>query len=376
MELGDMGASLEGVFWVESQPMSRILIVLTLCSGLAVAQNPFDKAAADKKASDAFQNLKVLNDDPSTSVRAAMIYFNTALGVECAACHDLAAFDKDTKNQKKTAREMITMTREINKTAFKGQARITCYTCHQGHEQPTAVPTIPKLANTQPPFQRFPQGQAPKAEDIVAKYQTALGGADKWAKIKTLVIKGSEIEPDGKTATLEMRVAAGDKVFVEVATPERTVTEASNGKDAWGKAAGQGPAGVYHLSDELAPLLAHEAEFYPGSHVLATAAAMRAFGITKVGDRDAIAMVPGQRTPTNDRLFFDKETGMLLRQAYTLQTPFGALPTQIDYADYRNVDGVQIPFKVTISRPNGSWTRTITSVQQNATVADSSFEAK
>jgi hypothetical protein len=58
-----------------------------------------------------------------------------------------------------------------------------------------------------------------------------------------------------------------------------------------------------------------------------------------------------------------------------VQTLFGTLPTQIDYQDYRNVEGVQIPFRVEISRPAGSWTRTIAMVQQNATVADSSFEA-
>ena len=164
-------------------------------------------------------------------------------------------------------------------------------------------------------------------------------------------------------------------VYVETRTPEHAVTEVSDGKDAWGKAAGQGPAGVYYVTDELAPLLAHEAETYPGSRILIAAAAMPVFGTTKVGDRDAIAMFPGQRTPTNDRLFFDKETGLLLRQAYVVQTLFGTLPTQIDYEDYRNVEGVQIPFRVKISRPAGTWTRTITTVQQNATIADSSFEA-
>ncbi len=368
--MGSMGA-----IAVESVAMMKFLVLLALCTGLAGAQDPFDKAAPDKKAADAFQNIKVLNDDPSTSVRGAMVYFNTALGVGCEGCHDLQAFDKDTKNMKKTAREMITMTREINKAAFKGQMRVTCYTCHQGNGQPTAVPAIPKLVNTQPPFTRFPQGQAPKAEDIVTKYQTALGGAERLSKIKTLVVKGSETEPDGKTGSLELRVEAPDKVYVEVRTPERAVTEVSDGKDAWGKASGQGPAGVYHLTDELAPLLAHEAEIYPGSRILAAAAAMRVFGTTKVGDRDVLVMFPGQRTPTNDRLFFDKETGLLLRQVYSVQTLFGTLPTQIDYEDYRDVEGVKVPFRVKISRPAGTWTRTIGAVQQNAAVEEASFAA-
>src|SRR5580693_3252104 len=80
------GSDNAGSYEVESPTMPKFLILLTLCAGLAGAQDPFDKAAADKKAGDAFQNVKVLNDDPSTAVRPAMIYFNVALGVKCEAC--------------------------------------------------------------------------------------------------------------------------------------------------------------------------------------------------------------------------------------------------------------------------------------------------
>ncbi len=353
--------------------MTKFFLSLAVCAALACAQNPFSKVAPDKKASEAFENIKVLNDDPSTSVRGAMEYFNQALGVTCEGCHDLQAFDKDAKNMKKTAREMITMTRDINKNAFRGQQRITCFTCHQGNQQPTGVAPTPKPVNAPPPpMTRFPQGQAPKADEIIAKYHTAIGGAEKAAKIKTFVAKASETEPDGKTASVELR-ASGDKVSVETKTADRAVTEVSDGKDAWGKAAGQGPAGVYHVTDQLAPLLAHESEVYPGSRILSAAPAMRVVGTTKIGDRDALMMFPAQRSATNDRFYFDKDSGLLLRQVYSVGTLFGPLPTQIDYEDYRDVEGVKMPFKVKITRPEGVWSRTITSIKPNAPVDDASF---
>ncbi len=351
--------------------MTRILIAITLGTGLLSAQ-AFDKASPDKKAEEVFQNIKVLNGDPSTSMRGAMEYFNSALGVTCENCHDLQAFDKDQKNMKKTAREMITMTREINKNAFKGEQRVNCFTCHQGHQQPVNVAATPMpVLPPPPPMTRFRQGQGPKAEDIVAKYQAALGGADKLAQVHSFIVKGSETAADGKTAAVEVRVGAPDKVFAEKRSSDRVVTEVLNGKNAWGKAS----AGTYYDSDELAPLLAHEGEAYPGARVLSAGLNLRVIGTTKIGDREVLIVFPAQRGGTGDRLFFDKENGLLLRQSYVAATAFGPLPTQIDYEDYRAVQGVQYPFRVKYSRPTATWTRTVGSVQPNAEVKDSSFEA-
>ena len=378
-------------------------LLLLLCASFAAAQ-VFDKVAPDKKAEEAFANIQVLKGDPSTSVRGAMEFFNTALGVKCDACHDTNnAFDKDVKDLKKTAREMITMTREINKIAFRGRPQVNCYTCHQGHNRPTAVPEIPALP-AGPAMTRFQQpgpppgmgrqgqpgtpGQAgqpgqpgqpprpplppaPKAEDVVAKYQAAIGGADKLAKLQSLVVKGSQNTPDGKPATVTVQMQSG-KVMSEVRAGDRVITEGWNGKDAWGKATGM----PYHSSEETAPLMEREAELYPGSRLLANPAGLRVIAGVKVGNHDTLIVTPGQRTPTQDRLYFDKDSGLLVRLVYAVPTSFGPLPTQIDYDDYRDAgNGIKLPFKVTYSRPTTTVTQTLSSVQVNAKVDDAAFEA-
>jgi len=50
------------------------------------------------------------------------------------------------------------------------------------------------------------------------------------------------------------------------------------------------------------------------------------------------------------------------------ESPLGRNPTQIDYADYRDVDGVQIPFRVTTSQPGNISTIQLETVQQNAPI--------
>jgi hypothetical protein len=51
----------------------------------------------------------------------------------------------------------------------------------------------------------------------------------------------------------------------------------------------------------------------------------------------------------------------------------GRNPTQIDYADYRDVDGVKIPFRWTLSRVNGRFTIQIADVKSNVPVDDATF---
>ena len=57
------------------------------------------------------------------------------------------------------------------------------------------------------------------------------------------------------------------------------------------------------------------------------------------------------------------------------ETPLGRNPTQIDFADYREADGVKIPYKWTLARPGNRFTIQVTDVQQNVPVEDAKFNA-
>ena len=73
------------------------------------------------------------------------------------------------------------------------------------------------------------------------------------------------------------------------------------------------------------------------------------------------------------RLWFDQKSGLLVRLVRLAETPVGRNPTQIDYADYREVDGVKIPYRWTLARPGGSFTIKIEQVQQNVPVDEKLF---
>ena len=68
------------------------------------------------------------------------------------------------------------------------------------------------------------------------------------------------------------------------------------------------------------------------------------------------------------RLFFDKESGLLVRQVRYTDSPVGLNPTQIDYADYREVSGVKMPFRWVVTWLDGMATFMLSDVQANAPI--------
>jgi len=74
------------------------------------------------------------------------------------------------------------------------------------------------------------------------------------------------------------------------------------------------------------------------------------------------------------RFYFDEQSGLLVRLVRYIGTPLGLNPIQTDYADYRAVDGVKVPFRWTLARvPGGRFTIQVEQIQQNVPVDDEKF---
>jgi hypothetical protein len=73
------------------------------------------------------------------------------------------------------------------------------------------------------------------------------------------------------------------------------------------------------------------------------------------------------------RLYFDEQTGLLTRVLRYIEVPLGFTPERIDYADYRDVDGVKIPFRRTHATPSGLSIIQIDTVQQNVAIDELRF---
>ena len=64
----------------------------------------------------------------------------------------------------------------------------------------------------------------------------------------------------------------------------------------------------------------------------------------KVGDHETNVVLGLTKGQPPVKLYFDKDSGLLLRMVHYTDTPLGLNPTQVDFADYRDVGGVKTPY--------------------------------
>jgi len=93
----------------------------------------------------------------------------------------------------------------------------------------------------------------------------------------------------------------------------------------------------------------------------------------RIDGHDVITINGTVSPDVSESLSFDRASGLLLRRVARLQTVLGRLQVQIDYADYRVVDGIKVPFEVKISDWESVTTLKFTDVKLNATVEDAVF---
>ncbi|HEV2421407.1 MAG TPA: c-type cytochrome [Candidatus Acidoferrales bacterium] len=341
-------------------------VTMALSVGLgAQAQQSQSAAPAEKTAAQQFKNIQVLKDVPASQLIPGMRYITDALGVKCDYCHVQDNFPSDDKRPKQTARQMMTMLFAINNNNFGGRPQVSCFTCHQGHQEPMGVPALPAEA-VEPQFSPLPQG-APTVDAILAKFAQAKGGADALNKINTRASQVDETR-DGQTLSIEAYQKAPGEMYSVVTTPQGNVTTFTDGTHAW--------LTTNHGSLELngfdAIVLSREAQMNPIA-AFEDYKAKRLRGQGKIGDQMTYIVQATAPDGVIEFLFFDQESGLLVRRMIRDRTIFGTVPIEADYSDFRPADGVRIPYKITWYTNGQTETFVVKDVKDNAPVDDSKF---
>jgi photosynthetic reaction center cytochrome c subunit len=399
--------------------MRRFLLVAVLCvcsfaaltighaaqsgqtPGQPQAQQPGPQAGEEKAGqSKQFTNIQVLKDIPADQLLPSMQFIKAALGVDCGFCHVTdkghEGYAADDKRNKKTAREMMTMTIAINQNNFKGEQRVTCATCHNGHNNPNPVapvldearwqervdarartaaqnrPAAPGQTQQQSGGRPNPQAMQAAADAIVARYVDAIGGQAAIEKLTSLAEKGNITTPHGDSAQFELKESAPNKVlFVRTPGDGPAMRIAYNGQDAAAMMGGH--ANPIHGFELQALKL--DANFSRNFNLKEQYTRMQSPPFPQKIDGREVKMVRGV-LPDNqgqETLYFESQSGLLVRRVSVLRTALGGIPQQYDYSDYRDVNGVKIPFVTKLSTSENIQTRTITEARFNVPVDDKDF---
>lgn len=352
-------------------------VMLALLSSLSVparTQAQSKATESGKTAEQQFKNIQVLKGIPADQLIPTMQFVAASLGVECEFCHVEHQMDKDDKKEKKTAREMMKMVLAIDKDNFDGNLDVTCYTCHRGAAHPVSIPQLGADAPKPVPHVHNAEAQShnlPTADQILGKYLEAVGGADALKKVHTRVEKGT-IDAMGHRSSIEVYAEAPDKRVSISQMPNGASVTGFNGEVGWLAI----PNRVHRMSAGEREAARIDAELYFPARVREMYKQFRVLpGEAIDGHPTYLVSATGGDGHPALRLYFDQQTGLLARQIRYAETALGRLPTQIDYADYREAQGVKIPYQWTLWRPGGSFTIRVTEVQQNVPIDQKLFVA-
>ena len=358
-----------------------MFLTLTIAAALTLA-TAVVSAQEVRPAEEVYKNIRVLKGVPANQVLESMHFIKAALGVECEHCHVPMHLDSDEKPMKLKARAMYQMMTEINRANFGGRQMVTCYTCHRGHTTPEDLPAMPMTVATSEPETKT---ALPTVDQILTKYIAALGGEHAMRKVTSRVITATQDIPTGPGGSIPMpaRLERSQKtpnLVLDVYTTEKfTLADGFDGTAAWTKAQ-NGTVTSPAPGSVDAERAQRAASLYEPLTLKDEYQTMRVDGMTRVNGHDAYVVIGTPAADTPERLYFDAQTGLLLRKWSYVEPRPGRVPFQVDYDDYRNTNsGVKIPFRVRMA-PAGprmelqtTSTLHVTSVKDNVPVDAAKF---
>src|SRR5215510_816422 len=337
-------------------------------------------------AEEVFKNVQILKGIHVNQFMDTMGFFAASLGLNCVYCHvpeSLENWDRFAEDvpRKRMARNMMLMVNDINKTKFGGRRALTCYSCHRGAEVPRVIPSLADQYGVPPEDPNLVEivPDTPKdlsAEQILDKYIQAVGGAQKLAALTSFVGKGTYEGYDTYHAKVpfEIYARAPGQLASIAHTQNGDTTTTFDGQEGW-IASVDKPVRLLPLlpGAELDAAKMDAALWFPAGVRQALTDWRAGFPIASIDDKEVTIIQGTAAGRSRIKLFFDSETGLLVRQLRYSDTPVGTVPIQIDYSDYRDVAGVKMPFRSIVTWTNGQTTIELAEVRPNIAIDSAKF---
>ena len=358
--------------------------------GTTCARSQAVKAGTDQKSKmseEAFKNVQVLRGIPVNEFMGTMGFFAASLSMNCTDCHvseSAGNWDRyaDDTPLKQTARRMVIMMNAINRSDFGATRLVTCYTCHRGAQHPEVTPSLAEQYGAPPPDDPDrvevlpgPPAAPSAAEQILDKYIQAIGGAQQLGKLNSFVAKGTYagFDTDFQKVPSEISAKAPNQLTTTNHLHGGDNTTTYDGREAWIAAADRPVPLIMLTGGDLDGAKLDAGLAFPALVKQDLSKWHAGFPPVTI-DGHALQVVEGTASAgTLVKLFFDKDSGLLVRQTRFIDTTVGLIPLHIDYSDYRAVSGVKMPFHWQVTWVDGQSTTELTDVQPNAPVAAAKF---
>ncbi|MGE3843262.1 MAG: photosynthetic reaction center cytochrome c subunit family protein [Vicinamibacterales bacterium] len=331
-----------------------------------------------------YKNIQVMRGVPADELLVSMGVMSNALAVNCTYCHlgdgggGWAEYGRD-NDKKVTARRMVLMMNQINQTHFGGRQVVTCISCHNGGNRPRVTANLAAYysapTSDEPETIRQAPG-SPTADQVLDKYIQAIGGSQRVSALTSVTARGTYLGyGDADKVPVEIWAKANPRQrSIVITTPSGKMTTNYDGRTGW-----------LAVPEAFSPLTVREfgaseldgakldADLMFPANIKQALQSWQGAIPAAMGDKDVVVIQGQTASGSPVRLYFDDETGFLVRTIRFVNTPIGRATRQTDYSDYRDVAGVKVPFHLDIFQESGAGVLELTSVQPNASVDASRF---
>jgi photosynthetic reaction center cytochrome c subunit len=331
-------------------------------------------------AEDVYKNIQVLRGIPENQFLATMGFFSASIGESCEFCHDdessWAGYAKDNEH-KQTARKMVLMMNAINQSYFGGSRKLTCYSCHRGTDFPKVTPNLAEQYSAptvdEPDVITEQASGEPSADQILDKYIQALGGAQRVAAVTSFVGKGTyQGYAELEKSPIEIEAKAPGQRATIIHTSNGDWTTTYDGRTGWVAEPGR-PVPLLELTGQFLEAVKVDADLAFPARIKQSFTQWRVGYPTMINDHEVEVLQGSSGGNFLVKLYFDKESGLLVRQVRYTNSPVGLNPTQIDYMDYRDVSGVKMPFRWMTTWTDGKASTELGEIKVNTPIADAQF---
>lgn len=220
--------------------------------------------------------------------------------------------------------------------------------------------------------QQKPAAAMPTADQIIEKYVQAIGGKAAIEKQTSRVSKGSfEIAAFGASGTAEIFEKAPNKnVAIINVAGFGVVQEGFDGKVAWSQNPQEG------LREKTGAELAAaklDAEFLKPVKIKQLYPKLAVKGKDKVGDKEVYVVEATPADGSAEIWYFDAQSGLMLRQDVERESPQGKQAIQSFMDNYKEVDGVKLPFSLRQVTPQFTIDIKIDEIKHNVSIDDAKF---
>jgi hypothetical protein len=337
-------------------------------------------------ADDVFKNIQVLRGLTVDQFMGTMGFIAAALSMNCSECHHTGSVERyaDDTPIKQTARKMILMVNALNKSNFGGKRMVTCYSCHRSDAKPKVTPSLAEQYGTPPlddpdelEIPDTPNAGAPTADQVLNKYIQAVGGAQKLAGIMSFAGKGTYegFDTEGDKFPVEIYAKAPNQRTTIVHLRAGDNIRTFDGRNAWNTSAGTLlPIPVFSLTGgDLEGAKIDATVSFPQQIKQLLTNWRTGFPSTTIDDKEVDVVQASSPDNTPVKFYFDKKTSLLLRQVRYTDTALGLNPIEVDYADYRDVSGVKMPFRLMTTWTDGRSTIVLSELRANVAIDAAKF---